>query len=83
MYGELFIKCIPTSDQFGIIESVEYGRDGKVRKVQVRYQSASESTPRFTFRSVRNLVVIHRVDETSIMKDLYNANKIATCRGAV
>ena len=74
---------IRSNYQFGIVECVELGRDDKVRKVKVRYQNASESTHRFTYRSVRNLVVIHRVDETSIMKDLYDANKFATCRGAV
>ena len=67
--------------QFGLVESVEIGRDEKVRTVKVRYVNATENTPRFTFRSVRNLIVIHRIDETSVMKELYEANKLATCSG--
>ena len=74
---------IRSNYQFGIFESIEVGRDDKVRKVRVRYQNASESVHRFTKRSVRSLVVIHRVDETSVMMDLFNANKVATCGGAV
>uniref|UniRef100_A0A7M6DNH4 DUF5641 domain-containing protein n=2 Tax=Clytia hemisphaerica TaxID=252671 RepID=A0A7M6DNH4_9CNID len=74
---------IRSNYQFGMVESVEIDRDEKVRKVKVRYQNASENTHRFTFRSVRNLVVIHRVDETSMMLYLYNANQFATCGGAV
>ena len=64
-----------------MVETVEIGRDEKVWKVQVRYLNASENTPRYTHRSVRSLIVIHRVDETSVMIDLFNANKIATCGG--
>ena len=74
---------IRSNYQFGMIESIEVGRDNKVRKVRVRYQNASENVHRFTNRSVRSLVVIHRVDETSVMMDLFNANKVATCGGAV
>lgn len=60
--------------QFGIVDSVELSRDGKVRKVNVRYQNAGESTKRTTYRSARNLVVIHRIDDTCIMNDLYKAS---------
>ena len=69
--------------QFGMIESIEVGRDDRVRKVRVRYRNASENVHRFTYRSVRSLVVMHTVDETSVMMDLFNANKVATCGGAV
>ena len=56
--------------QYGIIDSVELGRDNKVRKVHVRYRNATENVDRLTFRSARSLVVIHPVDEVNIMQHL-------------
>ena len=53
-----------------MVESVNRGRDGRIRKVQVRYRNHSEKVDRFTYRSARSLVVIHPVDEVSIMQEL-------------
>ena len=60
--------------QFGMVESVEASRDGKIRKCYIRYRSANENSSRITFRSVRSLVVIHHVDDIDLMKELYKAN---------
>ena len=57
--------------QYGIVCDVEHDRDGRVRKANVRYQNANESCPRETARSVRSLVVIHRVDELYISRELF------------
>ena len=46
------------------------GRDGKIRKVNVRYRNHNENTDRFTFRSTRSLVMIHPVDEITVMQEL-------------
>ena len=56
--------------QYGIVSAVEYGRDGKIRKVHVRYRNHNENVDRITFRSARTLVVIHSVDEVNIMQEL-------------
>ena len=69
----LFLKHeseIGSSYQYGMIEAVEHGRDGRVRKVLVRYRNHSEDTDRTTYRSARSLVVIHPVDEINIIQEL-------------
>ena len=69
----LFLKqesAIGSNYQFGIVESVDAGRDQKVRKVTVRYRNHSESTDRYTTRAARSLVVIRHADEMSIMEEL-------------
>ena len=69
----LFLKHeseISSSYQYGMIEAVEHGRDGRVRKVLVRYRNHSEDTDRTTYRSARSLVVIHPVDEINIIQEL-------------
>ena len=60
----LFTKhesALSSTYQFGIVDSVELGRDGKIRNVYVRYRNRSEQCNRVTFRSTRSLVIIHRV----------------------
>ena len=61
---------INSNYQYGMIDSVECGRDGKIRKVRVRYRNHNENVDRITFRSVRSLVVIQSVDEINIMQEL-------------
>ena len=41
------------------------GCDGCVRTIEVEYQNHHENTKRRTVRGVRDVVVIHRVDELS------------------
>ena len=61
---------ISSNYQFGIVQSVETGRDGRIRKVKVRYRNHSERIDRETYRSARSLVIIHSVDELNIMQEL-------------
>lgn len=56
-----------------MIKSVDHGRDGPVRKVNVVYQNASENEKRKTLRSVRSLILIHGVDEIDILSELYDS----------
>ena len=56
--------------QYGIVESVQRGRDGKFRKAVVRYRNHNEQVDRTTFRAARSLVVIHQVDEINVMQEL-------------
>ena len=56
--------------QYGIVKSVESSKDSKIRKVIVEYVNSTEETRRETRRSVRELVVIHPVDELGIVREL-------------
>ena len=69
----LFLKkdsTIESNYQFGIVESISEGRDGKVREVKVRYRNHGEDTNRTTDRAARGLVVIRRADEMNVMKEI-------------
>ena len=39
------------------------GKDGRIRRVDVEYQNHNEDVKRTTERGVRELVVIHPIDE--------------------
>ena len=41
-------------------------------KVKVKYRNANENVDRETFRSVRQLVMIHPVDEVDIIQEISN-----------
>ena len=56
--------------QYGIVDSVVESTDGLVRVVEVEYQNFSENTKRTTKRGVRELIVIHPVEELSIQEEL-------------
>ena len=69
----LFLKeegKVVGSYQYGIIEDINSCKDGKVRSVKVRYRNHNESNSRTTERAARQLVMIHGVDELSIMEEL-------------
>ena len=63
-------KVLCSTYQYGKVEAVEQSHDGKVRKVHVKYRNNTEETDRITYRSARNLVIIHPVDELSIMEEM-------------
>jgi hypothetical protein len=56
--------------QYGMVETVRPGRDGRIRKVDVRYRNHGEGVNRTTSRSARTLIVIHPVDEVDVMQEL-------------
>ena len=56
--------------QYGIVHCVKSGRDNKIREVEIEYTNHNELTRRRTKRGVRDLVVIHPVDELSIYERL-------------
>ena len=69
----LFLKHeseISSTYQYGMVDDIEASRDGRIRKVLVRYRNHSEDTNRTTYRSTRSLVVIHPVDEIDIIQEL-------------
>ena len=61
--------------QYGRISSAPRGNDGKIRKVTVTYRNHHENVDRDTKRAVRELVMIHPINELSIVAEL---GKIAT-----
>ena len=69
----LFLKSEQEFDrhyQYGIVTVTYESKDGIVRAVEVEYQNSSENVKRTTKRGVRDLVVIHEVDEIGISAEL-------------
>ena len=58
-----------------MIHEIEPSRDGLIRKVVVKYRNSNENVDRFTTRAVRELVIIHLIDEVHLMEEL---GKMAT-----
>ena len=56
--------------QYGMIKDVEFSKDDKIRRVTIKYRNTNENTNRETRRAVRNIVMIHPVDETCIAQEL-------------
>lgn len=56
--------------QYGIVESVSRGKDNLVRKAIIKYRNNNEKSFRTTNRSVRELIVIHPVDELNIISEI-------------
>ena len=69
----LFLKSEKEYDeqyQYGQICKIHRGRDGLIRKVDVKYKNANEDTFRVTNRGVRELVIISPIDEVDIYERL-------------
>ena len=58
--------------QYGIVKSTHVSRDGLVRSVEIEYQNNTENSKRVTTRGVRELVVVHPVDELGLSRELYD-----------
>ena len=58
--------------QYGIVVATVEGRDGLIREVIVEYRNHNEQTKRTTRRGVRDIVVIHPVEEIGIAAELHN-----------
>ena len=61
--------------QYSIVNEVQPSADGVVRNVLVKYRNADEGTDRETKRAVKSLILIHRVDELDIMKEMFDASQ--------
>ena len=66
--------------QYGMVNSVEFGKDGLIRKAHIKYRNNNENVNRETYRSVRQLVMIHHIDEINIFKELGDAACAADIR---
>ena len=58
--------------QYGIVTTLYTSNDGLIRSVDVTYQNHTENVKRVTKRGVRELVVIHPVEELGISKELHD-----------
>ena len=54
----------------GMIDEVLVSRDGKARKVAVKYVNENENKPRITERATRSLVKIYDIEEYVLQEDL-------------
>ena len=61
------LRCVY---QYGTVNEIQRGGDGVIRRVQVKYRNHNENIDRCTWRTVRQLIIIHPVDELSIMEEL-------------
>ena len=66
--------------QYGIVDDVQNGKDGKARRASVRYKNHQEKKFRFTNRAIRSLVLIQSVDELDIMTELATMACLADSR---
>ena len=56
--------------QYGRVCDLKVSRDLKIRQVEIEYQNVNEGTKRRTTRGVREIVVIHPVDELGLVREL-------------
>ena len=69
----LFLKndgALKSTCQFGKIKEIKQSPDNRIRKVTIIYRNHIESINRETRRGVRHIVMIHPVEETSIVTKL-------------
>ena len=64
-------KELETQYQYGRVSKVYPGKDGLVRSADIEYQNHNENVKRSTKRGVRDLIVIHPIDEVGISQELY------------
>ena len=69
----LFLKSEEDFDkqyEYGVISTTILGSDGFVQAVEVEYQNSNENFRRQSKCGVRDLVVIHPVEEIGITREL-------------
>ena len=74
----LFLKSEEEFDrqyQYGIVVTVIMSRDGMIRVVEIEYQNNAENFKRQTKRGVRDVVVIHPIDEVGISNELQDLHR--------
>ena len=59
----------------GVVDQLDRSRDGKIRKVIIRYQNSGETQPRLTERAIRSLVKIYDIEEYVLQEDLAEVMK--------
>ena len=54
----------------GIVDKLEHGRDGRIRRLWVRYRNSNEDQDRVTDRTVRKVVKLWSIEDTGLAEDL-------------
>ena len=67
-------KELSSTYQYGMVENIHIGVDGKVRSVTVKYRNHNENIDRFTSRAIRQLVLIHESNEVDTANDQFQAS---------
>ena len=70
-------KVLCQTYQYGMIVRTYPSADGVIRKVDVKYRNHNEKIDRETFRAVRDLIVIHHVDELDLTQELAEMSELA------
>ena len=71
----LFLKqesLLSKTYQYGTVVSVQQSSDGAIRKLKVKYRNENKNVDWETFGSVRQLVMIHPVNEIDIILEINN-----------
>ena len=61
--------------QYCIVHSLKISEDGKIRRAVIKYRNHNESTDWYTNRAVREIVMIHPIDELDIITELCDLQK--------
>ena len=73
----LFLKSEREYDlqyQYGIVNSICQNKDGQVRRVTIEYKNHHENCRRSTRRGIRDIVLIHPIDELDTYEQLAEMN---------
>ena len=68
-------KNLSSIYQYGIVHSLKISKDGKIRRAVIKCRNHNESTGRYTNRTVREIVMIHPIDELDIITELCDQQK--------
>ena len=68
---------LSNSYKYGMVNEIVSSKVCIVRKVIVRYRNHQENADRYTTRSVRDLVLIHPIDELNLMEEQGKVTSIA------
>ena len=69
----IFLKSEKEYDeqyQYGIVSSIHRSNDRRIRRVYIEYKNPNETLKRDTQRGVRDLIIVHPVDELNIYERL-------------
>ena len=67
-------KELSNTYQYGMVESINTGADGKVRSVTVKFRNHNENINRYTTRAIRQLVLIHEASEVDTNDEQFHAS---------
>ena len=68
----LFLKqdgVLSSSHLYGMVNGIVPSKDGIICKVIVRYRNHQKNVDQYAARSVRDLVLIHPIDELNLMEE--------------